>query len=208
MNYLLFYFFTCWFSLIRLCWSNSDYYLTLPVEGILQIPGGRFAGNIELTLNGGQFSALTRVDGSFTFHDIPTGVYILDASTVHYIFPQMKLKVASDEGTISVLEYKYPGAAKIPSQYPIILKALSSVNYFTPKPKFSILGMLMGNPMMIMMIISVGAMVLFPKMLQGMSPEELEEFKKQSSASGGDPMKELSKMIGVKSKNDDDDEDD
>ena len=50
--------------------------LTLPVEGRIEIPGGSWSvGNQEITLNGGEYSTLTRFDGSFIFHDVPTGKY-------------------------------------------------------------------------------------------------------------------------------------
>lgn len=47
--------------------------LTVPIEGRLIIPDGTAAGNLDITLNGDLYSTMSRSDGSFTFHEIPTG---------------------------------------------------------------------------------------------------------------------------------------
>ena len=81
------------------------------------------------------------------------GVYLLDVSSIHDIFPQMKIKVSAEDGKISVIEYKYLGAKSIRSSYPIILTALGPLKYFKERQPFSILGMILGNPMIILMVI-------------------------------------------------------
>ena len=72
---------------IELTWLNADCFtcisfsvgvrakaLTLPIEGRIQVPGNSIpVGNQEITLNGDQYSSLTKIDGSFTFYDVPTG---------------------------------------------------------------------------------------------------------------------------------------
>jgi hypothetical protein len=47
--------------------------------------------------------------------------------------------------------------------------------------------------------------MFMPKMMANMSPEELAELKKQSATSG-DPMKELSKLMGGKPAADEEDD--
>jgi hypothetical protein len=47
--------------------------------------------------------------------------------------------------------------------------------------------------------------VFFPKMMEGMSPEDLAEMKK-ASAKQGDPMKELTKLMGGKVETEDEDD--
>ena len=80
----------------------------------------------------------------------------------------------------------------------------------------------MANPMMIMMVIMLIVVVGMPKLLQGMSPEELQvrlsplppfqnncfrlkELQKQSQ-SNGDPMKNLQKLMGMGGPPEDEDE--
>lgn len=82
------------------------------------------------------------------------------------LYVQAKINVPADpEGTIKCLEYRYPGAVKQPMNYPIELQAQVKLNFFEARPKVSVMGMLMGNPMMLMMGVMVLALTLFPKML-------------------------------------------
>lgn len=124
-------------------------------------------------------------------------------------FSQLKIKVSeegNDHFNISVIEYKFPGAPRLPMDYPIVLTALAPIMYQVPKPPFSLWNLIMGNPMMIMMLFSLVMVIGMPMLLKNMSPEELEEIKKQS-AGKGDPMKELSKLMGMKGNTADDDDD-
>lgn len=127
------------------------------------------------------------------------GIYLLSVGSVIELFPQMKLKVSAENGTMSVVEYKYPGAKRIPAPYPLVITAVLKPMYFKKKPQISLMGLIAGNPMIIMMIVFFVVMVAFPKILTaGLSPEEMQELKKQQS-SQGDPMQELSKLMGVSS---------
>lgn len=117
------------------------------------------------------------------------------------------MKVSAENNTISVIEYKYPGAPRVAASYPIVLNALAPIQYEVQKPPFSLWGMIMANPMMLMMLFSLVMVVGMPYLMQNMSPEELEEIKRQS-AKNGDPMKQLSQLMGGgKTANDDDDDD-
>ena len=191
------------------CWLSSfaaeRLLMTVPIEGQLLIPDGTPTTNYEVTLNGNLHSAFCRSDGLFTFHDVQTGVYLLDVSSVKETFPQMKLKVVAEEGSISVVEYKYPGAKKVAASYPIMLKAIAPIKYFQVKPPLSIMKMIMSNPMMLMMGVMLVVVLLMPKMMAGMDPEELKELQKQQ-AQAGDPMKQFQKLWSGGGKDDDDDE--
>jgi hypothetical protein len=52
--------------------------------------------------------------------------------------------------------------------------AIAPMQYTLKKPPLSIMGMLMANPMMIMMVFMLIVVIGMPKLLQGMTPEELE----------------------------------
>ena len=53
--------------------AGSERPLTVPIEGKLVIPDGSSTGNYKITLNGEEYTTLCQSDGSFTFHNIPTG---------------------------------------------------------------------------------------------------------------------------------------
>ena len=78
----------------------------------------------------------------------------------------MKVSVPAEvDGKIKCLEYKYPGAPKQPVAYPLTMSPLLKTSYFEARPKMSIVGMLMGNPMILMMGFMVLMMTVAPKML-------------------------------------------
>ena len=174
--------------------------LAIDVEGALVIPGGtRTLANTRVVLNGGEYSSLSSLDGSFTFYDVDAGIYLLEVLCVEFAFPQMKVKIENYEdntaGSISVVEYKYPGANRTPGTHPIKLVALTPLKYFQDPPRFNILGFLMGNPMILITVLSAGMMYLFPKMLQNMDPEAMKEFEKVQETE--DPMEALKKMMSL-----------
>eukprot|EP01039_Chlorochromonas_danica_P003559 gene3559-3898_t len=186
--------------------AAQEVVLTLPVDGRLVIPNNIALPLTQIVLNGGEYRTVSRSDHSFSFQDVASGIYALDVYSSLFHFPQMKIKVSAENATVSVVEYKYPGAPRATANYPITLQALAPMLYEIPKPPFSILGMLMGNPMMLLMIVTAVIAFAMPKMMANMSPEELEELKRQSA--GGDPMAKLTKLMSggaAASKDDDDD---
>lgn len=138
------------------------------------------------------------------------GKYNLDIySTIHH-FPNIKLKIF-DNSSIHAGECKYPGSIVNRVTYPLTIVALAPKQYEIPKQGFSLVAMLWANPMIVFMILSAVLVMGMPALLNGMTPEELEEIKK-NSANTGDPMKQLSNlMLGVppggKASNNDDDDD-
>jgi hypothetical protein len=170
---------------------------SVPIEGRVVVPDGkkgRGLASIKVVLNGGEYSTVTRADGKFTFHDVEMGIYLLEVNAVQLAFPQMKVKV-DDKSSISVVEYKFPGASRTPATHPIELMALTKLKYFHDPPRFSIIGMIMGNPMIILMAFSAGIIFLFPKMLSSMDPEAMKEFEKAQGEE--DPMAAIKKMMGL-----------
>jgi len=220
------------------------------VQGRLVIPDGSKPGNLRVVLNGGQHEVLTRMDGSFTFYlptqgddadmmgsnqlnGFPNGIYSLDVLSTLSVFSTMKVKILIEndraDNAIHAVEYKFPGAAKIPAAYPLVLEAIITPSgtsgvgaspgtqkrvsnplnssYFAVKKQFNIMGYIMANPMMLMMGVMLIMVVVMPKMLEGMDPEEL---KKMQAERGGedmetDPMKAFQKLMGVKEAPEEDD---
>jgi ER membrane protein complex subunit 7 len=108
----------------------------------------------------------------------------------------MKIKVNAEEKIVNVVEYKYPGAKKSPAEYPLHLKALYPIRYYHERPPFSIIGLITGNPMIAIMVFSLGVMAIFPKLLQGIDPEEMKQMQEEMNISA-DPYTELKKMAGL-----------
>ena len=92
------------------------------------------------------------------------------------------------------LEYAFPGAQKRALKYPLVINPKGTYQYFETKKGFSIFGLLR-NPMVIMMLFSVGLMVVMPKMMDGLDPEEKAKMKEQMK-NQSDPSAMLTQMWG------------
>lgn len=189
---------------ISLSLSSSSF---TKVEGTVKIPDGTVAVNFKITLNGDEYMTMTDINGAFTFYNVPSGIYLLDVQSLYQQYSQFKLKVNAENETINVVEYKYPGAKRLPAIYPLVITALVPVVYFQQRPPFSILSIIWQNPMIAMMVVMFGMMMLFPKMLEGMDPEKMKEMQAEMG-DAGDPMKNMAKLFGINqdTKKDDDDE--
>ena len=187
--------------------SSSVSSPTMVVQGHVSIPDSTPAVNFRVTLNGNEYVTMSDIHGAFSFHNIPSGIYLLDVQSLYQMYPQFKLKVDADNGTINAVEYKYPGAKRLPAVYPLVVTALVPISYFQHRPPFSVIGLLWQNPMITMMVGMFGMMMLFPKMLEGLDPEKMKEMQAEMG-DAGDPMKQMSKLFGMtqETKNDDDDE--
>ena len=168
---------------------------TMQIEGRLTIPGDQSPAGITVALNGEQFMTLSRVDGSFVFPRVPSGIYSLDVLAIHEVFSQLKIQVNAEDGVVKAVEYMYPGATKRSATYPLQVQALAPLNYFHVRPPFSIMSFIMGNPMMIIMGFSVLMLAYFPKLLKEMDPEALKAYE-QAQKETPDPSEMLKKLLG------------
>ena len=104
----------------------------------------------------------------------------------------MKVKISDEEGgeqpVMNAIEYKYPGAPKTPTAYPLVLTALAKNQYFPVrielfrflclllnidtyfqiKEGVSLYKVVMGNPMILMMIFSFAVVLGFPMLMKNM----------------------------------------
>ena len=160
--------------------------------------------NVKLKLNGDDYTTISRADGSFVFYNVPDGIYSLDVLSINHIFPTLKLKITTNEthANTQVHEYKYPGAKVIKSTYPLVLHSIIPVSYFQQAPPFSIIGMLFKNPMILIMLVTVCAMVYFPKMLDAEQMKEFQAQAEKQSEIEGDPMKLFGQIFNPEQKED------
>ncbi len=126
---------------------------------------------------------------------------MLDVHSPYYHFSQVKIQILEQDeegenGPVEpkCIEYFYPGAAKRSVSHPLTLYANAEYKYFAPRPAFSPFVMLR-NPMVIIMIFSVGMMFIMPQMMGNLDPEQKEQMKKQMEAQQ-DPTQMLSQLWG------------
>lgn len=122
----------------------------------------------HITLNHQQFTTYSRADGGFAIYNVPPGVHQLDIHNNNYHFGQVKIQLLENEmDAPKCLEYAYPGALKQVIAYPLVLRPHATYTYFEKRQGLSLFSILK-NPMVIMMVISLGLMFLMPKMMEGL----------------------------------------
>mmetsp|Transcript_10413 Transcript_10413/g.22638 ORF Transcript_10413/g.22638 Transcript_10413/m.22638 type:complete len:249 (-) Transcript_10413:305-1051(-) len=176
--------------------SQSSTIITTSIQGRLRLPDPSQALNsTRITLNdGSKHSTYTQPDGSFVFYRVPPGVHLLDVQSREHHFSQVKIQLLEEAMDVpKCIEYIYPGAPKQAIPHPLELTAHASYEYYEPRQGFSPFSILK-NPMLLMMLVSVGGMVMMPKMMEGLDPEQKEQMQKQM-AMQQDPSKMLTQMI-------------
>lgn len=164
------------------------------IKGRVQFPDGSpFNVTVPVTLNHGEFRTYSKADGSFIFRNVPPGIHQVDVLSTTHHFGQVKVQLLEDSMTPNCIEYAYPGAPKKTMLHPINMTAYATLEYFEKKPGFSIFAMLR-NPMVIMMLFSVGIMFLMPRLMEGLDPEEKARMREQMAAQQ-DPNKMLSNLF-------------
>ena len=134
-----------------------------------------------LTLGSGeQLTEFVRLDGTFTFRDVPVGLHIMEVFHVGFLFPQIRLEI-SDAELDEHVRASYVGSANQLLPYPLMIQPMGKVSYFEPRQKFSLRSFIF-QPQIMMMIFMIGGLVLLPKM--AIDPEQMQEFKKEMQGGG------------------------
>ena len=167
---------------------------TTDLEGRLEFPSSApFNITTKITLNNGEYTTYSRTDGSFVIYNVPPGIHQLDIDSKTFHFGQIKIQLLEEAmDAPKCLEYAFPGAPKRALKYPLILNPKATLQYFEAKKGFSVFSLLK-NPMVIMMLFSVVLMVMMPKMMEGMEPEEKARMKEQMK-NQQDPSAMLTQM--------------
>lgn len=169
---------------------------TATIKGTLLLPDDTPVNMTRLSLNAGEQLTYSRLDGTFAFYNVPPGVHLVDVHSHTLMFSQVKIQLLEDSmDKPKCIEYAYPGANKQPIAHPLVLTAHATYEYFEQRPGFSIFSLLR-NPMLLMMLFTVGMMYLMPKMMENLEPEEKEKMRAQMEMQK-DPTKMLSHLFGL-----------
>lgn len=157
--------------------------LRLPVGGAAwsEADAARVLGGLQVVLNGGQYATKTHRNGEFVFFNVPRGhTYSLEIEHREFAWSTFKLQVpaAADadddvtlgEPSIAVLEYKYPGAPKLPTSHPVIAFPVAPALYFEERPKMSVWAFLR-NPQILLFVVMGGLMLCMPYMQKGVESQ-------------------------------------
>jgi hypothetical protein len=156
--------------------------------------------DVRIVLNGGAYTAIPRADGSFIFHAVASGSYLLDVQDTLANWPQVRLDVsAKAAGKVRAL-YTH---SRQPLQLPMLLDPIiTKPQFFEKREGFQWTSMLK-QPMVLMMGVTMLLMFAMPKMMANMDPEqlkEMQEMQKGGLASMLDPEKMKEKQRALEGK--------
>lgn len=181
--------------------------------GFLQIPQAYFnheasndplnhvqPGSVVLTNGNVVLRAPVQRDGTFTFYHVPYGAYVLEASYHDFQFPNIRVDVQFREGDkgerIPVIRTSTNDFAVTPldgtgveEDSPAVIPVIGVHSYYFPREQYSI-GMLLKNPMILMMLVSVGLMGLMK-----LFPEEEMKESRRMTKEWGNKMNKMAKGV-------------
>lgn len=187
-------------SLLSLHSASGDTTRTATIKGTLRLPDDTPVNMTRVSLNAGEQLTYSRLDGTFAFYNVPPGVHLVDVHSHTLLFSQIKIQLLEDSmAAPKCIEYAYPGASKQPISHPLVLTAHARYEYFETRPGFTVFSLLR-NPMLLMMLFSVGLMYVMPKLMENLEPEEQERMR-ASMEMQKDPTKMLSQLFGMGEEN-------
>mmetsp|Transcript_11222 Transcript_11222/g.25588 ORF Transcript_11222/g.25588 Transcript_11222/m.25588 type:complete len:197 (+) Transcript_11222:101-691(+) len=142
---------------------------------------------VRVIVDGGQHSALPQADGTFSMNGIPVGPHLLQVVHPVLRFTPVRVDVqvledGTEKVTSHVIDFER-GKASQTLKYPLVLRPSETYTYLEKREEFNILT-IFRNPMAIIGLISMGAMVLLPK-LQPMLEEEKERQLREAAEGEG-----------------------
>jgi hypothetical protein len=123
-------------------------------------------------------------NGVFVLHQVPEGVYLLTVEFAHLVFPsirvsvipsrsgQLRIRALVNDGTQAVID------ADGTAENPIPIVALGRHAYFVPREEINVLSFFK-NPMIIMMVVSVGMMGLMKLVPQDELRQQMKDMNQQ-----------------------------
>jgi hypothetical protein len=97
------------------------------LRGIFFISESDVLIGTRITLNGNEFEAIPRADGSFVFANVPVGSYLLEVSCTSFLFETLRIDVSDrDGGKIKVV----PLNRRERMPYPLQLRPVVEAQYF------------------------------------------------------------------------------
>jgi len=139
--------------------------------------------------------------GKFVFFNVPAAnSYVISAGGASLKFRPVRVDVNS-KGSMRARELDRIDPHKIEKlPYPIQLRFMGMPQFFHKRAKIDILGMIMGNPMVLMMGVSFLLMMVLPKMTDMNDPEMKKQMDESMSwmkpkAGQSDSMPDVAEMM-------------
>ncbi|XP_078162628.1 ER membrane protein complex subunit 7 homolog [Carex rostrata] len=133
----------------------------------------------KVILNGGQKVTFVRPDGYFSFHDVPAGTHLIEVSSMGYFFSPVRVDIsARNPGKIQAALTENRRTLN-----ELVLEPMKEEQYYEIREPFSVMS-LVKSPMGLMIGFMVLVMFVFPKMMEGVDPEEMRQAQEQMRQQG------------------------
>eukprot|EP01116_Phalansterium_solitarium_P000023 TRINITY_DN10015_c0_g1_i1.p3 TRINITY_DN10015_c0_g1~~TRINITY_DN10015_c0_g1_i1.p3 ORF type:complete len:210 (-),score=57.03 TRINITY_DN10015_c0_g1_i1:1477-2106(-) len=127
-----------------------------------------FVGDYE------QYYMPVRKDGSFVFHDIPAGNFLLQVVSSDHVYDNVRIEITSvNNGQIKAVNVHDDAVLA----YPLRLEPKAPISYFAVREGFDLVGILFKNPMILMLAFTLLITFVFPKIAANIDPEELRQLQ-------------------------------
>jgi hypothetical protein len=167
--------------------------------------GGLPSTNLIVRLDSSpEYQAFVKNDGSFVIRDVVSGLHEL--SVVDSLRWFTKAIIEVDENgkltrIVEVLPPPQPNTGPIRRETKALtLKPVGLIDYFEKRQQMSVMS-LFANPMMLMMLVTLGLGFIMPKLMENMDPEELKQMQEQMAQQQkvtADPSKAFASLLGGK----------
>eukprot|EP00270_Netrium_digitus_P006441 TRINITY_DN1892_c0_g1_i1.p1 TRINITY_DN1892_c0_g1~~TRINITY_DN1892_c0_g1_i1.p1 ORF type:complete len:206 (-),score=71.28 TRINITY_DN1892_c0_g1_i1:304-921(-) len=131
---------------------------------------------VKIFLDGGERVAFPRTDGRFSLHGVSAGTHLLEVAAIGVFFPPVRLDVSARlNGQVRAAMAEDPSTL-LPD--PLVLIPARTEEYYEKREPLSVLSILK-SPMGLMVAFMVVAMVILPRLMDSIDPEEMKKMQEE-----------------------------
>ncbi|XP_067663903.1 endoplasmic reticulum membrane protein complex subunit 7-like [Haliotis asinina] len=174
--------------------SSSNFKIEGKVE-ILSSHDKSWMSNTRILVDGDDYVAYLRSDGSFVVNGLPSGSFIVEVANPTYLFEAARVDITS-KGKIRARKVNHLQPNNVRAMpYPLEFRERGKANYFQAREQWRVQDFLF-HPMVLTMVLPLALIMVLPKMLNAADPETQKEMQTQMSALNSKPnMPDMSEMF-------------
>mmetsp|Transcript_28752 Transcript_28752/g.31930 ORF Transcript_28752/g.31930 Transcript_28752/m.31930 type:complete len:223 (+) Transcript_28752:44-712(+) len=148
--------------------------------------------NLKIFLYGDDrtYSTSALADGTWELTDVPPGAYLLEVASADLDFPKYRVDVSKKHNGKVRSKVAFNDAKQRALPYPMVIFPVQGREYFTPRKSFNIVGMILKNPMMMMLGLMGVMMVLMQYVDPQEAMKELQKEQQEQNENEDDPIDE------------------
>ncbi|KAG2434715.1 hypothetical protein HXX76_007605 [Chlamydomonas incerta] len=131
------------------------------------------------TSTGEELRTFVNAEGAFAFHDVPSGVHLLQPFNLHLVYPEVRLEV-NRKGVVSRAALSHNRNMVL--NIPLALRPAMEAGYYEKRKPFDVWSFIK-SPYGLMIVFSLFAIIVFPRLK--MDPEDYKEMQETMKVGGG-----------------------